>query len=394
MPRPVIRDLLSLSALTAVAGLGCMFVISGCAEKIDSPQEFVEVAYRHERAGEFPEAVAAYKKSLELNPNQPTTWYDMGVSYAAMDKMPEAVEAYSKSIELDQSSARPFNNRATAYARLKQYDKAIADCDQAIAIDPNDFLAWRNRGLAKHDKGDLDKAITDYDESIRINGRVAETYHYRGNVFLDQKKYSRALEDFEQAVLLDERMAAAHLSKAIALARVGRESDATAARARAQELGSKVDDVVIANLLPTAPVADDDLDFHVAAVNFVRGELAKSGAEIDSGVEPFDLQSGDEANRTRYVIRTVLASDKDAAVGFTASELRQIETQGSSTTLMIVQVTPAEPKEGDAVASPTFSILKTMEKWTPDVARMQPVAWELPIQKSGDPVASAAGNGG
>ncbi len=386
MKRSIVRDLLALASLASFAGLGCLLVISGCAEKIDSPEEFVQVAYRHERAGEFPEAVAAYKKSLELNPNQPTTWYDLGVSYAAMDKMPEAIEAYSKSIEIDQSSARPFNNRATAYARLKQYDKAIADCDRAIELDTNDFLAWRNRGLAKHDKGDLDSAITDYDESIRINGKVAETYHYRGNVFLDQKKYSRALEDFEQAILLEDGMAAAHLSRAIALARLGREDDAIAARAKAEQLGSKVDDVVIANLLPTEEVADDD-DHHVAAVAFVRGELAKAGLEISSGVEPFDLQSGDEANRTRYVVRTVLASDKDAAVSFTAGELKQIESPGASTTLMIVQVTIPEAKDG-ASATPSFSVLNTMEKWTPNVAQMQPVAWAMPVSKAGTPVAS------
>lgn len=386
MQRFIVRDRQTFLSLASIAVLSSLSTISGCAEKLDSPEEFVQLAYRHERSGELPEAVAAYQKSLELNPEQPTIWYDLGVSYAAMDRMPEAIDAYSKSIAIDPSSARPFNNRATAYARLKQYDKAIADCDRAIELDGNDFLAWRNRGLAKHDKGDLESAINDYDESIRINGKVAETYHYRGNVFLDQKKYARALEDFEQAILLEDGMAAAHLSRAIALARLGRETDATAARAKAEQLGSKVDDVVIANLLPTAEVADDD-DLHVAAVAFVRGELAKAGLEVSSGVEPFDLLSGDEADRTRYVVRTVLASDKDAAVSFTAGELKQIETQSASTTLMIVQVTIPQSKDGTS-ATPSFSVLNTMEKWTPNVAQMQPVAWALPVSKTGTPVAS------
>ncbi|MFN8707332.1 MAG: tetratricopeptide repeat protein [Planctomyces sp.] len=382
----MVQNLLPRSSSAFFAGLVFLFLISGCAEKIDSPEEFVQLAYRHERAGEFPEAVAAYRKSLDLNPKQQTTWYDLGVSYAAMDKMPEAIEAYSRSIEIDQSSARPFNNRATAYARLKQYDKAIADCDRAIELDGNDFLAWRNRGLAKHDKGELETAITDYDESIRINGKVAETYHYRGNVFLDQKKYSRALEDFDQATHLDDRMAAAHLSRAIALARLGRENDAELARSRAQELGSKVDEVVIASLLPSVDIATDD-DHHVAAAAFVRGELSRAGLDVSSGVEPFDLQSGDDANRIRYLVRTVLASDKEAAVSFTASELRQIESHGSSTTLMIVQVTV--PESGDGSAAPSFRVLNTVEKWTPNVAQMQPLAWALPVSKAGNPVASA-----
>ncbi|MFN9718002.1 MAG: tetratricopeptide repeat protein [Planctomycetota bacterium] len=387
MKRLIVLDRLALASLASFVALSSLLIFGGCAEKLDSPEEFVQLAYRHERAGEFPEAVAAYQKSLELDPQQPTTWYDLGVSYAAMDRMPEAIDAYTKSIEIDPSSARPFNNRATAYARLKQYDKAIADCDRAIELDGNDFLAWRNRGLAKHDKGDLASAITDYDESIRINGKVAETYHYRGNVLLDQKNYARALEDFDQAIHQDDRMAAAYLSRAIALARLGREKDAELARSRAQELGGKVDDVVIASLLPSAAIRSD-VDHHVAAVAFVRSELSKAGVDIASGAEPFDLQSGNETSQTRYIVRTVLASDKDASVSFTASELNQIGAQGSSTTLMIVQITVPESKEG-AAAAPSFAVLNTMEKWTPNLAQMQPVAWALPVSIAANPVASA-----
>ncbi len=306
-------------------------------------------------------------------------------SYAAMDKMPEAIEAYSKSIEIDQSLARPFNNRATAYARLKQYDKAIADCDRAIELDTNDFLAWRNRGLAKHDKGDLDSAITDYDESIRINGKVAETYHYRGNVFLDQKKYSRALEDFEQAILLEDGMAAAHLSRAIALARLGREDDAIAAGQRLSNWAAKsmmLSSPTFCRLrksLMTMTITWPPL--RLSAVNW-RKPGWRSLQELNRSI----------CSRATKPIELVMSFAQCSR----QTRMRPLASPpGNSSRLNLGCFNNADDRPGDhpeakdgASATPSFSVLNTMEKWTPNVAQMQPVAWAMPVSKAGTPVAS------
>ena len=368
---------LLVTAISLLSGVGC-------AEKIDTPEEFLQVAYRHERSAELPQAIAAYKQSIQLNERQPTVWYDLGVAYAAIEQFPDAVAAYSKSAELDSNSARTFNNRAAAYARLKQYKNAIDDCSRAVALDPNDFLAWRNRGLARHDNGELEEAISDYDESIRINGKAAETYHYRGNVFLDRKLWSRALEDFDQAILLDSRMSAAWLSRAISLARLGRREDAEKARSKAQELGNKVDDVIIADLLPAADVAPyGGLELRQQAVQFVQTELTKAGQLVQSAAAPWDLlrKSGDVEER--LVIRLVTVEGDDSAVNFSASDLKQFLEQPGPITLIGVRQL-SDSASGD---STVFRIVTTIPQWAPDTAKMQPVEWSLPISEKS--VASA-----
>src|SRR6056297_176393 len=83
-------------------------VVSGCAQKIDTAAEFLEVAYRHERNGELPEAVSAYRKAIQLDPKLSTAWYDLGVAYSAMEQFSEAIDSYSKAIELDSGMARAY----------------------------------------------------------------------------------------------------------------------------------------------------------------------------------------------------------------------------------------------------------------------------------------------
>lgn len=350
-------------------------VVSGCAQKIDTAAEFLEVAYRHERNGELPEAVSAYRKAIELDPKLSTAWYDLGVAYSAMEQFSEAIDSYTKAIELDSGMARAYNNRAAAYARLKQYQRAIADCDIAVSLDVNDALAWRNRGLAYHDNDQLDEALTNYDESIRINGRLAETYHYRGNVFLDREQWTRAIEDFDQALHLDSQMSAAHLSRAIGLARLGKREEAEASRNQASELGADVADVDLDALDPAvAPVAAK-VDLRHQAVNFVQEVLKKTDPATTTSQQPWDLQQGDEGSRC--VVRVLTGQQTGSDVTFTTAELKQIaESQDRPTTLIVVR---AGTEEQDGAPIVTFTIAQRIENWVPDFKVMQPVTWSMPV---------------
>ena len=370
-----------------------LLVVTGCAQKVDTVEEFLELAYHHERKSEYPEAVTAYKQALALDSRSSTAWYDLGVAYAAMQQWPEAVDAYSNAIELDPGMARAYNNRAAAYARLKQFERAISDCDIAVKLDSNDALAWRNRGLAYHDDGQLENAIADYDESIRINGRNAETYLYRGNVFLDRKQWNRAIDDFDQAIRLDQNIASAWLSRAIALARLGRREEAETARSQAEQLGTDVSNVVLDDIDPgVAPVAST-LDLRQQAVSFVEESLRSTNPELKSTDLPWDLQSNAEGTQ-RYVVRLLSGTQNQRDVTFTTEEIEKLRNASEvQTTLVVVhQSTDIQ----DNVPKLSFRIIQSLDNWSPDFEYMKPVAWSLPvsvpehIQSSADASGSAS----
>ncbi len=363
----------------------------GCAEKTDEPVEFLEFAHRFERESKLPEAVDAYKRALALDEKNPTAWYDLGVAHAEMEQFPEAIEAYSKAIEQDKGFAQAFNNRGAAYARLRQFELAIADCDRAIVLDPNDYLAWRNRGLARHDHGELEAALSDYDESIRINGRNAETYHYRGNVFLEQKQWSRALEDFDQAIHLNAEMSAAWLSRAITLARLGRGAEAEEARGKAQALGAKVDDVVVADLLPEESAPEIETAPHQQAVSFVQAELSNAERPLEPTDAPWDLMAKTGDAQQKYIVRVLNDDAPDSSITFLADDLEQIQQQAIPATLVIVREVPG----AENASTSGFAIVRTFEGWTPDFASLKPVVLSMTIAIESaavdtNPVVSAA----
>ena len=368
--------------------------VTGCAEKVDTPAEFIAVARKHERDSAYPEAAVAYKQALDLDAKNPIAWYDLGVAYSAMDQFPEAIDAYSHAIELRGDMAEAFNNRAAIYARLKQFDKAIADCLEAVKLNPNDYLARRNLGLARHDHGDLDNAMSDYDESIRINGRIAESYHYRGNVFLDRKQWARALEDFDQAIHLDENMAAAWLSRAITLARLGRVEEAEQSRAKAEKLGSSVDDVIVADLISKDSEKPFEDTQHQRAVEFVIRELSHEGSLLETTAAPWDLATKSAETEQRYLVRLLNNDANDTGITFSANELEQIQQQAAPSTLVIVREALNNQNADQNQSDAAFTIVRKIENWSPDTTKMQPVAWSLPLEAESvdtpaEPVVSA-----
>ncbi len=63
--------------------------------------------------------------------------------------LPEAVDAYTKSLELDPNDAHAHNDLGVALIQLGQYEKAAEQFNDTLRIDPNYADAKRNLEYAQ-----------------------------------------------------------------------------------------------------------------------------------------------------------------------------------------------------------------------------------------------------
>lgn len=84
---------------------------------------YFRLAYEHQMRGELEEAIAHYKKSIDLYP-----------------------------------TAEAHTFLGWTYSFLKRYDEAIAECEKAIAIDPEFGNPWNDIGAYLIEKGELHRA--------------------------------------------------------------------------------------------------------------------------------------------------------------------------------------------------------------------------------------------
>lgn len=102
----------------------------------------------------------------ELNGLSAIDWFKNGYAFQNAGNYKQAIEAYSRAIELDPNDAKAYSCRGIAYNNLGDHRQAIRDYDRAIELDPKYAWAYVGRGNAYFHRGDDEQAIRDYDRAI------------------------------------------------------------------------------------------------------------------------------------------------------------------------------------------------------------------------------------
>jgi Tfp pilus assembly protein PilF len=167
-----------------------------------TPEQAIEIALQHHRAGNLPEAEAIYRKvlaahpehpaalhwlaviarstghredelvmmtrSVELNPNDPLARQDLGETLSARGRFAEAEEQYLAADRLMPNCAAILNDLSVVYHKSGRYERALATVDRALALQPDLPQAHTNRGMSLTDLGRFDEAIASLDQSLRL----------------------------------------------------------------------------------------------------------------------------------------------------------------------------------------------------------------------------------
>lgn len=215
----------------------------------------------HFQAGKIQEAVEAYRKAAELEPNNSTIWAELAriQTYSSnllttdaqkIQRLQEAIQSAEKAVEIDpddstaqailsltydwysnpvyageesedyvfkaeQASAKALqldsNNvlavafRAEIYMRQLRYNEALDFAERAVAMDNTSFDAYRVYGFVLESQGGrYDEAIEAYKKAAEINPNLTFIYLSIGVNYRQLKKYDEALEYFALAARINE----------------------------------------------------------------------------------------------------------------------------------------------------------------------------------------------
>jgi tetratricopeptide (TPR) repeat protein len=247
------------------------------------------------KAGSPSEAIAAYRKAIELDSHYPTPHVGLGNLFYGQGKLHEAAIEYRMAIDLDASYAAPRNNLGNVLSDQKKLDEAVAEYRKAIDLDASFAAPHSNLGDLLRDQEKLDAAAVEYRKAIDLDASFAAPHNGLGNVLSD---LDEAAAEYRKAIDLDASDAYPHnglgnllrdqrkLDEAAAEYRKAIDLDASDA-APYGNLGTVLREITLSR--PTT-AGKRLLLLREACAAFVRGQmLAPADRSNRAGIRQIDL---------------------------------------------------------------------------------------------------------
>lgn len=118
---------------------------------------------------------------LEKDPNNPEGWQMLARSYAAMQRFPEAAKAYKKALELNPNNAQLTIDYADflAYQNQSAKGEPMRLIMRALELDPNNIKALALAGTAYYEEGQFAKAEQYWARGLKLvppDGEIAKAF--------------------------------------------------------------------------------------------------------------------------------------------------------------------------------------------------------------------------
>lgn len=147
-------------------------------------------------------AVRCYREALVHCPTNANAYYNMGVSYAELQKYDKALINYQLTVLFDPQCAEAYNNMGVIYKEQDNLDKAVKYYHLALQCNPRFAQTLNNLGVAYTTAGRLQEALECLSQAAAVAPEYAEAYNNLGWLFWDHGDLSQALRMYERCIEL------------------------------------------------------------------------------------------------------------------------------------------------------------------------------------------------
>jgi tetratricopeptide (TPR) repeat protein len=114
----------------------------------NSSKDWFERGNAFQNEGAYQDAVEAYEKSAELNPNYWVVYQNLGLAYQKLRNFEKASEAFQKALKLAPDNLDIHLSLGSVYNFLEKWEKAISHINLVVHRRSNDAVAHGNLGWA------------------------------------------------------------------------------------------------------------------------------------------------------------------------------------------------------------------------------------------------------
>lgn len=173
---------------------------------------YSQLGYEYTRNGQFTDAVFAYQRAKDMEPDNADIFYNLGVSYFKIGESKNAVQMFEKAVSLNRNDPAAYYNLGASYGQIGLWKKAIKSYKKAIKLSPNYMNAYYNLGIAYGMIDNWKSSAHALNQILKVNPNDMDA-HYNlaliGLIINDKRlcaKHSKILKEFapDMASRVDE----------------------------------------------------------------------------------------------------------------------------------------------------------------------------------------------
>jgi tetratricopeptide (TPR) repeat protein len=174
------------------------------------------ISTSHEALGETPQAVAALRQAVLLDPRNVNLYLDFASLSFTHQSFQVGIDMINAGLTQVPESGALYLARGVLYVQLAEYAKADADFDKAERLDPNRALGSAARGLSQIQQNNPDQALVTVRLQLKVNPKD-EFLQYVLAELLNRQGARAGSPEFQEA--LDAAAEAVRLKPDFVLAR-------------------------------------------------------------------------------------------------------------------------------------------------------------------------------
>ncbi|MGB2906856.1 MAG: sulfatase-like hydrolase/transferase [Candidatus Aminicenantaceae bacterium] len=155
-------------------------------------------------ARQYSEVIRIFQdSSLRQMDTDPEIWNYLGVAYTHSREFDQAVLAFERSLELDPNYAVSHNNlgiarfsQALSLKEASLLEKALSSFQTAASLNPEYASPWNGLGIVYRQLGDLERAAASLERALELNPEYGDARYNLANIYLNRGDKARALQHF------------------------------------------------------------------------------------------------------------------------------------------------------------------------------------------------------
>ena len=159
----------------------------------------LDAALQHHQAGRLPEAEAAYREMLEVDPDNIDALHFLGVISHQRGEHGRAAELISRALSRNPSNAPAHNNLGNTLGAQGKLNEAVVSYLNALALDPDYVDALVNLGAALRAQGKADRAVACYKRALALAPNTPAALAGLQDVLKDQNYAGKAAVHHDRA---------------------------------------------------------------------------------------------------------------------------------------------------------------------------------------------------